>query len=54
MACPSPGRMEQEAAYLAALQTARVYRIEGSRLILETADGARVASFVPSTGGAHS
>jgi heat shock protein HslJ len=51
MACPSPpGRMEQEAAYLAALQTARVYRIEGSRLTLETADGARVASFVSTTG----
>ncbi|HEY7060780.1 MAG TPA: META domain-containing protein [Chloroflexota bacterium] len=48
MACLTPpGIMEQEAAYLAALQTARTYRIEGSRLILETADGARVASFVP-------
>jgi len=42
--------MEQEAAYLAALQTARVYRTEGSQLILETADGARVASFVPAAG----
>jgi heat shock protein HslJ len=51
MACPvPPGRMEQEAAYLAALQTAREYRIEGNRLILETADGARVASFVPANG----
>jgi heat shock protein HslJ len=49
MACPEPpGVMEQEAAYLAALETARVYRIEGSRLILETAEGARVASFVAS------
>ena len=49
MACQSPpGRMEQEAAYLAALQTARVYRIEGSRLTLETADGAgSQASFPP-------
>jgi hypothetical protein len=51
MLCSAPpGRMDQEAAYLAALQTARVYRIEGNRLILETADGARVASFVPATG----
>jgi uncharacterized lipoprotein YbaY len=46
--CPGPpGIMEQEAAYLAALGTARVYRIEGSRLVLETTDGARAASFVP-------
>jgi heat shock protein HslJ len=51
MACATPpGIMEQEAAYLAALQTARVYRTEGSRLILETADGARVATFVPAAG----
>jgi heat shock protein HslJ len=48
MACVAPpGTMEQEQAYLAALGMARVYRLEGSRLILETADGARVASFVP-------
>jgi heat shock protein HslJ len=48
-ACPEPpGIMEQEAAYLAALETARAYRIEGSRLILETAEGARVVSFVSS------
>jgi heat shock protein HslJ len=51
MACAAPpGIMEQEAAYLAALATARVYRTEGNRLILETADGARVASFVPAAG----
>ncbi|HEX2514394.1 MAG TPA: META domain-containing protein [Chloroflexota bacterium] len=42
-----PGVMEQEAAYLAALPTARTYRVEGDRLLLETASGARVASFVP-------
>jgi heat shock protein HslJ len=42
-----PGRMEQERAYLAALLTAQTYRIEGNRLLLLTADGARVASFVP-------
>jgi heat shock protein HslJ len=46
MFCSAPaGVMEQEGAYLAALPTARTYRIEGRRLILETADGARVASF---------
>jgi heat shock protein HslJ len=46
MACSQPaGVMEQEAAYLAALETARVYRIEGAQLILETASGARVANF---------
>jgi heat shock protein HslJ len=46
MFCSAPaGVMEQEGAYLAALPTARIYRIEGRRLILETADGARVASF---------
>ena len=47
MTCSDPtGIMEQEVAYLAALPTARVYRIDGNRLILETADGARVASFL--------
>jgi heat shock protein HslJ len=45
-----PGIMEQEAAYLAALATARTYRTEGNRLTLETADGARVASFVAPVG----
>ncbi|HEX2037528.1 MAG TPA: META domain-containing protein [Chloroflexota bacterium] len=45
-ACLQPeGVMEQERAYLTALTTARVYRIEGKRLILETEDGARVASY---------
>ena len=38
--------MEQEAAYLAALETARAYRIEARRLLLETATGARVASLI--------
>jgi len=47
MFCASPpGVMEQEAAYLAALPTAVRYRIEGERLSLETADGARVATYV--------
>jgi heat shock protein HslJ len=46
-ACSAPaGIMEQEATYLAALTTTAAYRIEGDRLILETADGARVASFL--------
>jgi heat shock protein HslJ len=46
MFCASPpGVMEQEAAYLAALPTAVRYRIEGERLALETADGARVATY---------
>ena len=43
----APGRDGAEAAYLAALPTARTYRIEGDRLLLESASGARVASFVP-------
>jgi heat shock protein HslJ len=40
-----PGVMEQEAAYFAALPTASRYRMDGERLILERAVGARVASF---------
>jgi heat shock protein HslJ len=51
MACASPeGVMEQETAYLAALPTARVYRIDGTRLFLETAEGARIASFMAVAG----
>lgn len=39
--CEQPaGVGEQETAYLAALETAATYRIEGSRLELRTADGA--------------
>jgi heat shock protein HslJ len=50
--CATPdGVMEQEAAYLAALPTAAAYRIDGNRMILERADGARVASFTPMDGG---
>ena len=45
--CPSPeGVMDQEGAYLAALERANMYRIEGDRLFLETAEGNRVASFI--------
>jgi heat shock protein HslJ len=54
MACAAPpGVMEQERAYLAALSTARSYRIEGDRLFLLAADGARVGSFVPAPSGAR-
>ena len=39
--CEEPaGVGEQEARYLAALETAATYRVEGSRLELRTADGA--------------
>jgi heat shock protein HslJ len=44
--CAEPaGVMEQEMEFLAALETAARYRIEGAQLILEQADGARVATF---------
>jgi heat shock protein HslJ len=45
MACPEPA-MQQEAAYLAALGRATVYRIESNRLELRDAGGALQASFV--------
>ena len=37
--------MDQEAQFLAALQSAARYRIEGAQLVLEQADGARAATF---------
>lgn len=44
-ACPQPeGAMAQEAAFLAALQTAATQRREGDRLELRTADGALAVS----------
>jgi heat shock protein HslJ len=44
--CTEPaGVMEQEAAFLAALQSAARYRIEGAQLVLEQAGGARAATF---------
>jgi heat shock protein HslJ len=44
--CGEPERvMEQEGAYLAALARAAAYRLEGDRLALLDADGARVATF---------
>lgn len=47
MMCAEPaGVMEQESAYLAALETAATYRIQGDQLELRTADGALVARYV--------
>jgi hypothetical protein len=43
--------MEQEAAYLAALPRTVRYRIEGDRLSLEAADGARLATYTASAAG---
>ena len=44
--CNDPaGVMDQEAQYLAALQTASTYRIEGNSMELRTADGALAADF---------
>ncbi len=44
--CASPeGVMEQETQYLAALETAATYRIDGAKMEMRTADGALVATF---------
>ena len=44
--CSEPeGIMEQEQAYLTALQTAATYDIQGTDMDMRTADGARVAFF---------
>lgn len=46
MACLDPeGVMEQEQQYLAALETADTYKIEGLTMEMRTADGALVANF---------
>jgi heat shock protein HslJ len=46
MMCAEPeGIMEQEAAYLAAIQTAATYSIDGNTLELTNADGARLATY---------
>jgi len=46
MFCGEPeGAMDQEAQYLAALEMAQVYNIQGDRLQLRTADGALVADY---------
>lgn len=47
MACLEPGVMEQEAAYLAALQSAVSYRVEGGKLLISDASGALVLVFGP-------
>lgn len=45
--CAQPeGIMEQESAYLAALETAATYQIQGDSLELRAVDGALVASFL--------
>lgn len=50
MFCEQPeGTMEQEAAYLLALETAATYSITGDTLELRTADGALAVSFVASS-----
>jgi heat shock protein HslJ len=46
MACSDPeGVMDQEMQYLAALQNASTYKIEGNALELRTSDGALAANF---------
>lgn len=47
MACLEPGVMEQESAYLAALQSAAAYRVEGGKLFISDASGAVVLVFGP-------
>jgi heat shock protein HslJ len=48
MACPQP-IMDQEAAYLAALQTAATFAIEGDQLTISDAKGATVLTFKAQT-----
>lgn len=49
--CAEPeGVMEQESAYLAALQTATMYRIEGQRMRMLTAEGATAVTFDRTSG----
>ena len=43
--CDRKGVMDQEAQYLAALQTASTYKIEGDQLEARTADGPLAADF---------
>jgi heat shock protein HslJ len=46
MACAGPeGIMDQESRYLAALETAATYKIEGNRMNMRTTEGATVANF---------
>jgi heat shock protein HslJ len=48
--CPQEGVMEQEQAFLAALESVATARVEGDRLELRTADGAMAASLVTNPG----
>ncbi len=49
MACADPeGVMDQEALYLAALETADTYKVEGTQLELRTKDGALVVQAIAS------
>jgi heat shock protein HslJ/predicted small secreted protein len=49
--CPAPeGIMEQEAAYLAALQSATTFEIKGDELEMRDAEGTRMASYVAKAG----
>jgi heat shock protein HslJ len=50
MAC-EPAVMEQETQYLAALQSAATYRIDGSKMEMRTADGALAATFQKAPSG---
>jgi heat shock protein HslJ len=46
MMCPGPeGIMEQESAYLAALQSAAAYEIQGNQLTIAGADGTRLLTY---------
>ncbi len=45
MMCAAEGVMEQESQYLAALEMAEVYRVDGDALELRTADGALAVSY---------
>jgi heat shock protein HslJ len=44
-ACQEEGVMEQENAYLAALETADTYKVEGATMEMRTDDGAKGAGF---------
>jgi heat shock protein HslJ len=50
MMCPQEGVMEQEAAFLKALESVTTSRVEADRLELRTADGALAATFMRERG----
>jgi heat shock protein HslJ len=49
MLCDPPAVMDQEQAYLAALQRTTQYQFENGQLVLRDADGATQAIFMPAT-----